>query len=143
MKKDNDERDLREKAIFDANINRAAEGLRVVEDWARFYLMDTRLTESLREIRHRIWERVKGSYPEIIKARSTGKDILSQTVEGERKKAADIPKASLNRVKEALRVLEEFGKLLSREAGSEFKQMRFKLYDLELKFYEKDNKKDS
>ncbi|MDP6347036.1 MAG: thiamine phosphate synthase [Dehalococcoidia bacterium] len=41
------------KAI-DANLDRAAEGLRVLEDVARFSLNDTSLTEKLRLLRHRI-----------------------------------------------------------------------------------------
>ncbi|MGM0568165.1 MAG: thiamine-phosphate pyrophosphorylase [Elusimicrobiota bacterium] len=128
--------DLRKKAIIDANINRAAEGLRVVEDWARFYMRNEELTLRLRSIRHLLWDISKSSYPQIIKGRNTGSDILSESKEGTREKEEDIPRASLNRVKEALRVLEEFAKLISRQAGGEFKKMRFEMYNIEEKFYE-------
>jgi len=126
---------LRKKAVLDANINRVAEGLRVAEDWARFYLRDPGITHDLRKVRHGLWDTVKESYPDIIKGRDTGEDILAGTEEGERKKGTDIPRASLNRVKEGLRVLEEFGKLVSASAGSKFKKMRFIMYDIEKKFY--------
>ena len=38
--------------ILDAAANRTREGLRVVEDWARFALDDAHLTECLKQIRH-------------------------------------------------------------------------------------------
>ena len=128
--------DLRRMAIVDANINRVAEGMRVVEDWARFYLRDEDMTGRLREMRHGLWKAVVSSYPDIIKGRDTGEDILAGAGESSRDKASDIPKASFNRVKEGLRVLEEMSKLISAEAGSVFKNMRFNIYDIERDFYE-------
>ncbi|MFH1416505.1 MAG: thiamine-phosphate pyrophosphorylase [Elusimicrobiota bacterium] len=129
--------DPRELAIIDANINRVGEGLRVIEDWSRFFLRDDVLTAQLKELRHLLWEKVSGRYPEIIKGRSTGEDILAGTVENTRSEDSDIPKASFNRVKEGLRVLEEMGKLISCEAGGEIKNMRFRIYEIEKGFYDK------
>ena len=131
------EKELRKKAILDANINRVGEGLRVIEDWARFYLRDSLLMESVRELRHGLWGAVSAEYPQIIKGRSTGKDFLSDAPEGGRSSEGDIPRASFNRVKEGLRVLEESGKLISPAAGMNFKRMRFRIYDIEKDFYEK------
>ena len=133
------DRDLREKAILDANINRVSEGLRVIEDWSRFYLRDEYLVSGLRQIRHQLWKSVSDSYPDIVKGRTTGEDILAGASEGVRKCAGDIPKASFNRVKEGLRVLEEMGKVISSDASAVFKEMRFRLYDLEQIYYEKTN----
>lgn len=127
--------ELRKKAIVDANINRVSEGLRVVEDWARFFLRDKKLTDDVRNIRHGLWGVVSENYPDIIKGRDTGDDILAEAVEGRRSDLKDIPKASFNRVKEGFRVLEEMSKLISKEAGSSFKKMRFKLYEIEKEFY--------
>ncbi|NLB34294.1 MAG: hypothetical protein GX817_00490 [Elusimicrobia bacterium] len=131
------ERELRKQAMLDANINRVGEGLRVIEDWARFYLRDSSLMESVRELRHGLWGLVKEEYPQIIKGRSTGKDLLADALEGGRSSEEDIPRASFNRVKEGLRVLEESGKIISPEAGMNFKRMRFRIYDIEKDFYEK------
>jgi thiamine-phosphate pyrophosphorylase len=128
--------ELKKLAIIDANINRVAEGLRVIEDWARFFLRNEKLTSDIRQIRHGLWKTATGNYSEIIKGRDTGEDILSQTKESGRTNMNDIPKASFNRVKEGLRVLEEMGKLVSESAGNEFKKMRFKIYDIEREFYE-------
>ncbi len=130
----NDE--LRKLAIIDANINRVAEGLRVVEDWARFFLREKGTTDELREVRHELWNIVSEYYPEIIKGRDTGEDILREIKESGRKDLNDIPVVNFNRVKEGIRVLEEMGKIISSEAGSKFKKMRFKIYDIETKFYE-------
>ena len=44
--------------IIDANINRASEGIRVLEDLARFYLEDKDLSKRLKEIRHGIRKEV-------------------------------------------------------------------------------------
>ncbi len=130
---------LKKYAIIDANLNRAAEGLRVVEDWARFYLRDRALTENLRNVRHGLWQCVSDNYPEIIKGRDTGEDLLADTKEAARNELDDIPKASFNRVKEALRVLEEMGKIISPEVGNKFKKMRFSIYDIEREFYGRNN----
>lgn len=129
-------RNLKKMAIVDANINRVSEGLRVIEDWARFFLRDEKMTHKIRGLRHGLWTMVSESYPEIIKGRNTGYDILAKTDEETRKHHADIPKASFNRVKEGIRVLEEMGKLISKEAAGKFKDMRFKVYDIEKEFYE-------
>ncbi|MBN2407806.1 MAG: hypothetical protein JXJ19_08920 [Elusimicrobia bacterium] len=129
--------ELRKLAIVDANINRVSEGLRVIEDWSRFYLRDEDITGRLRAVRHELWETVGKSYGDVIRGRSTGEDILAGAAEKKRAEAPDIPKASFNRVKEGVRVLEEMGKLLPGDAAKKFKDMRFRIYDLEREFYEK------
>jgi len=132
-----DQEKLKKFALIDANINRVGEGLRVVEDWARFYLRDEQLTLEVRSLRHDLWKEAESSYPQIVKGRDTGHDILAEKKEKGRKSVEDIPKASFNRVKEGLRVLEEMGKLISVSASKKFKDMRFKVYELEKIFYEK------
>jgi thiamine-phosphate pyrophosphorylase len=131
--------DLKKLAIIDANINRVGEGLRVIEDWARFYMRDDTITGRVRKLRHGLWKTVGDSYPDIIKGRDTGEDILSGAKESSRQKETDIPKASFNRVKEGLRVLEEMSKLISAESGAVFKDMRFGIYDIERDFYGTDS----
>lgn len=132
----------KKQAILDANINRVGEGLRVIEDWARFYISSPGLTKRLRKNRHDLWESVKDKYPEIITGRDSGEDILADKKETGRKREADIPKASFNRVKEGLRVLEEMGKLISPEASYKFKKMRFDIYKIEKQFYQEHFKKE-
>ncbi|MBC22660.1 MAG: thiamine phosphate synthase, partial [Phycisphaerae bacterium] len=42
--------------VIDANANRAREGLRVLEDAARFCLEDVQLTTQAKTLRHRVTE---------------------------------------------------------------------------------------
>jgi len=128
--------ELKKLAVIDANINRVGEGLRVIEDWARFIMREESLTAQIRKLRHGLWKVVEKTYPEIIKGRDTSNDMFSENKEMKRKKAQDIPKASFNRVKEGLRVLEEMGKLISSDASLKFKKMRFEAYNIERKFYD-------
>ncbi|MFW6134449.1 MAG: thiamine-phosphate pyrophosphorylase [Elusimicrobiota bacterium] len=133
----NEKENIRKRAIIDANINRVSEGLRVIEDWSRFYIRDKKLTDEIREVKHSLWKIVSSSYPEYVKARKSEEDILAKTEEQDRDNIDDIPKASLNRIKEGIRVLEEMAKLISKDSGKKLKTLRFRIYEIERKFYEK------
>ena len=64
--------------ILDANANRAREALRVAEDYARFALDSTRLTEELKALRHRLRACVEGlgvSADALLSARDTSGDV--------------------------------------------------------------------
>lgn len=123
--------------VLDANINRAKEGLRVSEEVARFILNSRSLTCALKSARHRI--------DTILKKIPRSKDFLVQ-----RDSRADIGKhiygrelqragigqifaANMQRVKESLRVLEEFMKLESATAARAFKLLRYQVYEIEKK----------
>ena len=61
--------------IIDANLDRIGEGLRLLEDVARFLLNDSRLTEQLKTMRH---ELLRGDWPfhqQLIQSRDSGGDI--------------------------------------------------------------------
>jgi thiamine-phosphate pyrophosphorylase len=45
--------------IIDANLNRSSEGLRVLEDIARFILGDAMLTQELKTLRHHLAQETK------------------------------------------------------------------------------------
>ncbi len=61
--------------IIDANINRASEGIRVLEDLARFYLEDKDLSKRLKEIRHGIRKEVMDFLPSLLNARDSVEDV--------------------------------------------------------------------
>ena len=42
--------------ILDANLNRAREGLRVIEDWCRFVIESQKLSADVKTIRHQIFQ---------------------------------------------------------------------------------------
>lgn len=124
--------------ILDANINRAREGLRVCEEISRFILNDKGLTFGLKTARHRISSLIK-KMPRgmngLLKERESGKDIGKNIYADElkRKGIKDLFFANIQRVKESLRVLEEFLKLHNTDLSLNFKKIRYGVYDIEKK----------
>lgn len=121
--------------IFDANINRAKEGLRVCEEITRFLLNRKDLTLQLKGLRHNIDSAVKllPSYSSLLQQRDSLQDIGKNIhlYELKRKSIADIFFANLQRIKESLRVLEEFSKLIDTKVALKFKKLRYKTYEIE------------
>lgn len=122
--------------IFDANLNRIGEGLRVIEEIARFLLDDSDLTRRLKTMRHELAES-HGSQPNLLNARRSDEDVgafVEVSQEAERQDLVAIVIANAKRVQESLRVLEEFSKLPAETSTldwTRFKQARFDLYELE------------
>jgi thiamine-phosphate pyrophosphorylase len=117
--------------ILDANLDRAREGLRVIEEWCRFGLKTTELTAICKDLRQALahWHR-----PEFRAARNTPNDpgtTLTHAQEQERPGMTALVRANLGRVQEALRVIEEYGKLVEPELSLAAKQMRYQVYTLE------------
>lgn len=123
--------------IIDANINRLKEGLRVCEEIPRFILNDEVLTKEVKKIRHKI-DNITRHLPsqELIKERSSLKDVgkeINLKTEFKRKSCQDIFSANIQRVKESIRVLEEFTKLINISIAQQFKKARYDIYELEKK----------
>ena len=124
--------------ILDANFNRSREGLRVCEEIFRFFVPGTPFAAKLKKTRHAVTRALK-SLPvppsEILAARDVrgdeGKKFSS--LEKNRESLADLFSANIERVKESLRVLEEFCKLLDARKAAEFKKLRFEVYEIEKK----------
>lgn len=117
--------------ILDANLDRAREGLRVIEEWCRFGLNDVALTEQCKSWRQTLaaWHR-----PELRSSRNTLDDPgtdLTHPNEATRNSVEHVLQANFCRVEEALRVLEEYGKVESEEMALAVKQMRYQVYVLE------------
>lgn len=119
---------------LDANFNRVKEGLRVCEDVCRFVYDDRRKAKVLKDMRHKISQLIgpveRGA---AVAARDIEGDVGKASIgpEMNRKTVEDILFANLQRVKESIRVLEEFSKLSSRKNAQEFKILRYRLYDVE------------
>ncbi|HIN83880.1 MAG TPA: thiamine phosphate synthase [Phycisphaerales bacterium] len=111
--------------ILDANINRAAEGMRVLEDISRFKLNNQELSTKIKSCRHAL-RSVKTSTEFRDVANDVGTTI-STPQEGCRNSMHDIATAAGNRCAEALRVIEEFLKLSDNQ--SEIEQIRYEMYD--------------
>ena len=123
--------------IIDSNLNRLAEGLRVLEDVARMVLDDTGMTEQLKTLRHDL---VRGDLSfnlALLQSRDSVKDVgitLEVAGESREKELPLIVIANARRCQEALRVLEDLSKmpdLSSRLDSNKFKAARFELYTLE------------
>ena len=124
--------------IIDANLNRAREGIRVVEEVARLYFDDAKLSSQFKSLRHQLTKVAKSSFDEkkLLSFRDSAKDVGADSMGGLEKKRNDlesIVQANLRRSQEAVRVLEEFGKLIREESAQSFKRIRFRLYALEQK----------
>ncbi len=125
---------LKDTALFrilDANLDRAREGLRVVEEWCRFGLDDQIKTAQIKN-----WRQAIGQWhtAEIRAARDTPGDLgtsITHPQESQRSNLANVLQVNLARTQEALRVLEEYGKLHSQHMAAECKQMRYQLYTLD------------
>ncbi|MBF2022653.1 MAG: thiamine phosphate synthase [Hydrococcus sp. C42_A2020_068] len=117
--------------ILDANLDRAREGLRIVEEWCRFGLNDSQLAEKCKQMRQEI---ASWHSSELRLARDTLEDVgtgLSHPQEETRSSVEQILQANLCRTQEAMRVLEEYGKLYKSGMGEAFKQMRYQVYIME------------
>jgi len=90
--------------IMDVNLNRACEGLRVIEDGVRFILNDYSLTKRVKELRHCIIKAVK-EFPQINQT----KLIVSRDIK------------------------RDVGVKIKEDIGEKFKQIRFRTYSLEKK----------
>jgi thiamine-phosphate pyrophosphorylase len=121
--------------ILDAGANRAREALRVLEDYCRFSLRDQFLTEELKRLRHDLTEALMGlPAAQLLGARDTLHDpgtVLSTEAEQHRYSLLAVAAANCKRLQEALRSLEEFGKLRGVEIGQALESLRYRSYTLE------------
>ncbi len=121
--------------IIDASLNRIGEGLRVLEEYARFSLNDTALTQKLKNLRHGLVRVDPDLQAQLLRGRDASGDIgADMEVPGE-PKVRDISgmiAANARRVQESLRVMEEITRdpALNMESNS-YKQARFELYTIE------------
>lgn len=125
--------------VLDANLNRAQEGCRVVEDVLRHRADDgAPHFRTWKSIRHSISDlRRKVGPKNLLAARRVDRDPGAfwpdEKYETPYHDPNDMLGANLQRLKEALRVIEELGRLLPRcrEVSAEAKVLRFKAYRLE------------
>jgi len=125
--------------ILDANLNRAREGLRVVEEIARFVFDDEALQKTTKSFRHqlaslfaaypRAGQRLPATEPAAVAldremlidlgrdARGDVGKTSSTPREGRRVGLSDLIQANFARIEESIRVLEEYTKPILPEAG--------------------------
>lgn len=119
--------------IVDAAANRAREALRVLEDHVRFVRDDATLSRMCKELRHDLAAALS-NLPNPIASRDTIGDVgtpISTPSEGQRESLGDVVTANSKRLQESLRSLEEYGKILSSDAGPAIERLRYRAYTLE------------
>ena len=117
--------------ILDANLDRAREALRTIEEWCRFGLEDVNLCDRCKHMRQELAQWHK---EEFRRARNTPDDPatgLSHANEVIRSDIQAVLRANMGRLQEALRVLEEYAKVIDPHMGEAMKQMRYQVYTLE------------
>ncbi len=119
------------------NVNRCCEGLRVIEEIARFAHDDSMVLREIKDIRHTVRRNIESLSSGLISFRNSEEDVgssFSTKSEKFRGSFSSVTRANFLRAEEALRVIEEFGKLLDPAASESFKTLRFRVYTLERLF---------
>jgi len=126
--------------VLDANANRAREAMRVAEEAARFALERPDLAEALKTMRHDLRAALDHFDADaLLRARDTAGDVgtrLATEAEGRRAGTADVARAAMKRLTEALRAIEEYGKTLDAEVAAAAERLRYRAYDLEKRLAE-------
>ena len=116
--------------VIDANLNRLKEGVRVIEDIARYIYNDKELASKLKELRH--LSRIN-DLQNLLSSRDSMNDVLRPTISSEmnRDSLESIIIANYKRAQESSRVLEEVYKIVDPALSETFKSLRYALYQLE------------
>ena len=116
--------------VIDANLNRLKEGIRVIEDMARYIHNNKELSTQLKTLRH--LAKIEDIQP-LLNSRDARNDVLRPTMETEMNRSSieSIIIANYKRAQESSRVLEEVYKVVSPELSENFKHIRYELYTLE------------
>ena len=126
---------------MDVNFNRCKEGLRVIEDIFRFVIEDNTLRLKTRRIRHTLEDIRKDVFlaEKFLEARNAREDMGRDVddFEKKRKNTSEIFYVNIQRVKESLRVLEEFFKIVDDRKVCFLKKSRYEIYDIEQKAFKK------
>ena len=121
--------------ILDANVNRATEGLRVVEEYVRFVLDDRHLTEVCKQLRHDVSALLVSVSPASrLTARETQTDVgtsIRTSDEFQRADVRSVLEANFRRVQQSLRCLEEYVKIRESSIATGLESLRYRSYTLE------------
>ena len=127
--------------IIDANLNRAREALRVMEEYARLGLEDVDLSGEIKETRHALARAVADfenrcqlTTGSLIAARDIVGDVgteIGTETEYQRSDECHVAMAAGKRLSEALRGVEEYGKTLDPAFAADIEKLRYRGYEIE------------
>jgi thiamine-phosphate pyrophosphorylase len=120
--------------ILDASANRAAEGLRTMEEFARFVLEDSMLTAEAKAIRHELRLAMESVPSQArLAARAVTSDCGTRIVADDEMQRADmtaVVASAAARTQQALRCLEEYSKTVASPFASAAEALRYRTYTL-------------
>ena len=125
-----DPEDLRIYQIIDANLDRAREGLRVLEDWARFSLGKEKYVEKIKNFRQILGKNHLEVYKQSRNQIEDKCKGLTHQEQIKRKTSEQIISSNSGRVQEALRVIEEFSRLQNHELSKIASEIRYEIYTI-------------
>ena len=129
---------LSETAVFrilDASINRACEGLRVVEAYTRMSLDDSFLSQQLKQLRHDVVDssRCIDAFSRLSSRDSeadVGREIQTSS-EYTRENFESLIRSNMTRVQQAARTIEEYSKSRFPSLATTAEQIRYRAYTIE------------
>ncbi len=124
--------DLRIYQIIDANLDRAREGLRVLEDWARFGLGKEKYVERIKNFRQILGKNHLEVYKQSRNQIEDKCKGLTHQEQSKRKTSEQIISSNSGRIQEALRVIEEFSRLHNNELSKIASEIRYEVYTIEI-----------
>jgi thiamine-phosphate pyrophosphorylase len=120
--------------ILDASANRASEGLRTMEEFARFVLEDSLLTAEAKAIRHELRLALESVPADLrLAARAVTSDCGTRLVAEDEMQRADmmaVVASAAARTQQALRCLEEYSKTIASPFSSVAESLRYRTYTL-------------
>jgi len=126
-----DAEDLRIYQIIDANLDRAREGLRVLEDWARFALAEEKYVKKIKNFRQILGKNHLEVYKQSRNRIEDSCKGLTHKEQTNRKTSEQIISSNSGRIQEALRVIEEFSRLHNHELSKITSEIRYEIYTIE------------
>ncbi|MGB0600078.1 MAG: thiamine phosphate synthase [Rubripirellula sp.] len=118
--------------ILDSSTNRASEGLRTLEELARFGLDDASLAAELKSLRHDLTSALQTiQRSKLLAARDTEGDVgtaLQEPTEYRRRDLKSVLLAAAARVQQSLRVLEECSKPIDPILARSLEKIRYRSY---------------
>ena len=125
--------------LLDANINRVSEGIRVVEDVARFMYNQKEFSKELREKRHYLRKLFIQKDNDFLNSRDTKKDvgieITKDSLLDKKSNIKHVVLGNFKRIQEGLRSIEEISKIsCDYSISKEVEALRYSFYNLEKEF---------
>ena len=125
--------------LLDANINRVSEGIRVVEDVARFVYNQKEFSKELREKRHYLRKLFIQKDNDFLNSRDTKKDvgieITKDSLLDKKSNIKHVVLGNFKRIQEGLRSIEEISKIsCDYSISKEIESLRYSFYNLEKEF---------